>query len=162
LFGLPPVISGKCLSHDPKTWVKRLGKQTYKEVFVCARSFKAGHEPFEIRIRRGWNVKIAPWLKLCLNVLQLSVAAQGLPFPIPGLTLFDQCEINESIPQLCDDPGKIVLAFRSRLECQARLAPGEKDSDKAYMLLSEKATKERGRKFGNPRWFKCMIKRREV
>jgi hypothetical protein len=71
-------------SSEPQEWIKSLVKQKYRVVFICAHSYQPAHEPFEVEMSRGWIVKIAPWLKLCLKVLILSAHSMALPFPDSG------------------------------------------------------------------------------
>ncbi|KAI2489361.1 serine/threonine kinase [Fragilaria crotonensis] len=53
---------------DLKTWFKNVKEQKYQLVFYCERSGQPGHEPFEISVDRKWMVKVAPWLRIAINI----------------------------------------------------------------------------------------------
>ena len=55
--------------------------QKYNVVFICAHSYKPGHYPFEIKVPKSWIEKIAPWLKFCLQVMQLVANSQASLIP---------------------------------------------------------------------------------
>ncbi len=69
---------------NPMYWIRNTVRQKYEVVFICAHSGERGHEPFEIEVPRDWIVNVAPWLKVCLQVLKCMTnasTAHGFPFP---------------------------------------------------------------------------------
>jgi hypothetical protein len=95
-------------SPNPKAWFTFATQQRYKVVFICEHSFEPGHEPFEINMPRSWIVTMAPWLKLCVRVLQLSLMCRDLPFPIPGLKFKDQCVAMNAFLNVMTEAGMIA------------------------------------------------------
>ena len=51
---------------------------------------------------------MAPWLKLCLKVLELCALCQGLPFPIPDLEFMDQCKVMNTFLDCVKEAGTSV------------------------------------------------------
>jgi hypothetical protein len=87
LVWVSPISVEKKDRTTPKQWIRDKVLQKYSVVFICAHSGEKGHEPFEIEVARRWIVRIAPWLKLCLQVLTTianSQSSQSLIFHFLG------------------------------------------------------------------------------
>jgi serine/threonine protein kinase len=80
-----------------------LVKRRYHVYFICQHTFTPVEPPIEISVTRSWVTRIAPVLKLGLMVLGKALNANGLPFPIPGISLQEQLAINEDFVNSCLD-----------------------------------------------------------
>jgi serine/threonine protein kinase len=149
LVWVTPISVEKKDWRNPKHWIRNASKQTYKVVFVCARSGEPGHEPFEIDMPKGWIVKIAPWLKLCLMVMKGIANSQGLPFPIPDLPFSKQLKMMKTfLESVVEEEANTVLH-----RCETLLENATMTIDTygqmqtlagdAFKLIAEKAQKEK-------------------
>ena len=119
LVWVTPIISVDS-SRDPRNWIRNGVLMKYQVVFICAHSGEPGHKPFEITVPRGWIVKVAPWLKLCLLALKGIVNSYGLPFPIPSIPFLQQHEMLKTcLNSLIEEGTNAVLS-----QCETLLESG--------------------------------------
>ncbi|KAI2491606.1 serine/threonine kinase [Fragilaria crotonensis] len=157
LVFMKPLVFDEKFLKDPMGWSKDKMLQKYSVVFICARSGEEGHEPFEIEVPRGWIVKVAPWLKVCLWVIKKVVDAYGVPLPIPPIAILDQCEkMAGFLDSMIDEAAGAVLDnFQTFLEnddttpFEACDEMQELTGD-AYKLIAEKAKKVKRRHLWMP------------
>ncbi|KAI2489093.1 serine/threonine kinase [Fragilaria crotonensis] len=120
LVWLNPISVEKKDRSTPKKWIRDKVLQKYSVVFICAHSGEPGHEAFEIEVPRRWIVKVAPWLKLCLQAIKAIATSQALPFPIPNLPFLDQFEMMKTfLDSAVENASTAVLAH-----CEALLENG--------------------------------------
>ncbi|KAI2501338.1 hypothetical protein MHU86_13136 [Fragilaria crotonensis] len=120
LVWLNPISVEKKDRFTPKKWIRDKVLQKYSVVFICAHSGLPGHEPFQIEVPRRWIVKVAPWLKLCLQAIKAVATSQGLPFPIPNLPFLEQYEIMKTfLDSAVEEASNAVLAH-----CEALIESG--------------------------------------
>ncbi|KAI2494864.1 serine/threonine kinase [Fragilaria crotonensis] len=153
---MKPLVFDEKFLKDPMGWSKDKRLQKYSVVFMCAHSGVPGHEPFEIEVPRGWIVKVAPWLKVCLWVIKKVVDAYGVPLPIAEISILDQCEkMAGFLDSVIDEAAGAVLDnFQAFLEndttpIEARGEMQDLTGD-AYKLIAEKAQKEKRRHLWMP------------
>ena len=98
---------------------------------------------------------MAPWLKLCLKVLELCALCRDLPFPFPGLEFKDQCDamkeffdcVKEKATSVCDR-----ILERGTIQTQMGLQVHNFAGD-AFKLIADKANDEKRSKM----WRSQMI-----
>ncbi|KAI2492673.1 serine/threonine kinase [Fragilaria crotonensis] len=154
---MTPLVFDEKFLKDPMGWSKDKVLQKYSVVFICAHSGVPGHEPFEIEMPRGWIVKVAPWLKVCLWVIKKVVEAYGVPLPIPPIPILDQCEkLAGFLDSVIDEAAGAVLdSFQAFLENDDTTpieACGKMHelTGAAYELIAEKAQKDKRRHLWMP------------
>ena len=120
LVWLTPISVDKKDLRNPKKWIRNAVRQKFSVVFICAHSGEPGHEPFEIEVPRKWIKTIAPWLKLCLQVLKTIGTSQCLPFPIPNLQFVEQSEMMKAfLDSIVEEASAAVVE-----QCEALLENG--------------------------------------
>jgi serine/threonine protein kinase len=145
LVWVTPISVEEKFLRNPKKWFT----QKYSVVFICAHSHEPGHAPFEIDVPKGWIAKIAPWLKLCLQVFKTIANSHGLPFPIPNLSFEEQSEMMKTFLDSAIEKASTAIVA----QCEALLENGTMSIDTygqvqtlagdAFKFIAEKAKKEK-------------------
>jgi hypothetical protein len=173
LVWMAPMSVAKKYQKNPKKWLRNTVRPLFSVVFICAHSGEPGHEPFQIEMPRKWIVKVAPWLILCLKVLNAIANSQCLPFPIPDLPFSEQCAMMKAfLDYMVEDASTAVVE-----SCEALLENGTMSIDTygqmqalagdAFKFIAEMAKKLKRSQWmppqmvpvmdknGTPIWVKC-------
>ena len=156
LVWLSPISVGKKDRSTPKNWIRHAPKQRYSVVFICAHSGVPGHEPFEIAVPQKWIAKIAPWLKLCLKVVNMITTSPCLPFPIPNLPFIEQSEMMNTFLDSAIEEASIAVVEQCVDLVENGTMPMETSGEMqalagdAFKFIAEKSE-------GNTNWKKSMV-----
>ncbi|KAI2500615.1 serine/threonine kinase [Fragilaria crotonensis] len=142
-------------SKNLEKWFKNVKEQKYQLVFYCERSGKPGHEPFEISVDRKWMVKVAPWLRIAINIGAAWDPSKVSPavlkeFPLPVHSKEMEALINALGKE--ENNGQLQTLQGDALEAIAKMA-NEEENLKKWRDEMEAVDGENGRKM----WVKKRI-----
>ena len=85
LFLLIPAEKAKLREH-PRSWLRSLGRRTYRIYFVCAHSYQKVESWLEFRVSKHWIKQIAPLYAVSLYALQAALHAfSGIDFGLDAM-----------------------------------------------------------------------------
>jgi hypothetical protein len=108
---------------DPTIGWKKKALKTFEVVFVCAKSYKKGHEPFKIKVAKDGIKKFVPWLDLSYKFLQSVAQVKGATLPnldyLQNLKKMEKCMKSlESTGHEESETNHMVMEFRDGAHLQ--------------------------------------------